>query len=75
MWMPMSWLLQHWVGIAHAVARTLLGTAAWFAWPSARFVAVPAVIVELSLLVIGVREARWRGLAGVPGGSGAPVPT
>lgn len=63
MWLPMSWFLRHWVGIAHAVARTLLVTAAWFLWPSARFVAVPAVIVVLYLLVIGVLEARWRGLA------------
>jgi hypothetical protein len=64
MWLPMSWFLRHCVGIAHAVARTLLVTAAWLLWPSARFVSVPAVIVVLYLLVIGVLEARWRGLAG-----------
>ena len=63
-WLRMSWFVRHCVGIAHAVARTLLVTAAWFLWPSARFVAVPAVIVVLYVLVIGVLEARWRGLAG-----------
>ncbi len=64
MWLPMSWLLQHWVGIAHAAARTVAVTAAWFLFPASRFVAIPVVIVALYLAVIAVLEARWRRLSG-----------
>jgi hypothetical protein len=30
MWLPFSWIIQHWVGMFHAFARTALVTIAWF---------------------------------------------
>jgi len=33
MWVPFSWIIEHWVGTFHAVARTVLVTAAWFLAP------------------------------------------
>ena len=62
MWLPLSWILQHWVGIFHGVARTVLVLGAWVAFPGRRFVVVPLVIVGLYAVTIVVLEQRWRGL-------------
>lgn len=63
MWIPFSALVQHWVGLFHGLVRTALVVAAWYAFPGARFVAVPAVIVAVylvTLVVLGRRAARLR---------------
>lgn len=60
MWLPLSWVLRHWVGAFHAVARTVLVTALWFALPGQRFVAIPFAIVAVYAVTIAVLEARWR---------------
>ncbi|MDX1442493.1 MAG: hypothetical protein R3270_01815 [Gammaproteobacteria bacterium] len=60
MWMPFSWIIQHWVGIFHAVTRTVLCVAAYYAFPEARFVAIPAVIVAIYAITILVLLRRRR---------------
>jgi hypothetical protein len=60
MWLPFSWIIGHWVGTFHALARTALVTAGWYLFPTLRFVAVPAVIVIIYVLTIIVLESRWR---------------
>lgn len=60
MWLPLGWIMQHWVGLAHGVARTVLLLAAWYRFPTQRFAALPFVIVGLYLLAIVVLELRWR---------------
>ena len=60
MWMPLSWIIEHWVGIFHATGRAALVVAAWYLFPEARFVAVPAVIIAVYVVTIVVLEARWR---------------
>jgi len=62
MWMPVSWIIEHWVGTFHACARTGLAVVAWYAFPETRFVAVPVVVVAVYLVTIAVLEARWRAL-------------
>ena len=62
MWLPTAWLIRHWIGAFHAIARTVLVLAAWLAWPEARFVAVPAVIVAIYAVTIVVLERRWKQL-------------
>ena len=52
MWVPFSWIVKHWVGVFHAIARTVLVLTAWIALPQQRFVAVPAVIVLIYLVSI-----------------------
>jgi hypothetical protein len=52
MWVPLSWILQHWVGLFHAITRTLLVTVAWFLFPDHRFVVIPALIVIVYLVSI-----------------------
>jgi hypothetical protein len=76
MWIPFSWIIQHWVGIFHTVTRTVLVTAAWYLAPHGRFVVIPAVIVGVYAVTIVILEQRWRAVgrgfaaaatAGVPG--------
>lgn len=62
MWLPAGWMMRHWIGAFHAIARTVLVLAAWLAWPEARFVAVPAAIVAVYAITILVLERRWRRL-------------
>lgn len=65
MWLPLSWIIQHWVGLFHGITRTLLVTFTWYLFPSARFVAVPLVIVVLYVITILILERRWRRMGGV----------
>ena len=60
MWIPISWIIQHWIGIAHSIARTLLIVGAWYAFPEQRFLAVSLVIIALYIFAIAVLEQRWR---------------
>ena len=62
MWLPFSWIIGHWVGTFHALARTALVTACWYLFPTLRFVVIPAVIVAIYAVTIIVLEARWRGI-------------
>ncbi|MCA1768004.1 MAG: hypothetical protein LC639_07345 [Idiomarina sp.] len=62
MWIPISWIIQHWIGIVHGVARTILVVAAWYVFPEHRFLAVSLVIVALYIFAIVVLEMRWRKL-------------
>lgn len=63
MWMPLSWIIRHGVGLFHAITRTVLVTAAWFLFPTQRFTVIPAVIVAVYVVTIVILERRWRALA------------
>lgn len=60
MWLPMTWLLGHWIGIAHGVGRTLIVLAIWYLMPDHRFTMIPFAIVAIYLVTIVVLEQRWR---------------
>jgi uncharacterized membrane protein YqjE len=60
MWVPLSWAIQHWIGLVHGITRTLVVLGIWYWLPHHRFVAIPAVIVVLYALAIVVLELRWR---------------
>jgi len=62
MWLPLSWILRHPVGLAHGIGRTVAVTAAWHLAPAHRMTLIPAVIVLGYLLTILVLERRWRAL-------------
>lgn len=62
MWIPFGWVIQHWSGIFHGVARTVLVLAAWYLFPEHRFVVIPAVIVALYLVTIAALVLRWRNI-------------
>jgi hypothetical protein len=60
MWIPFSWMLQHWVGLFHALSRTALIVVAHYAFPQLRFVVIPAIIVVIYLITIAILLKRPR---------------
>ena len=60
MWMPFSWIIQHWIGLFHTLSRTALVLGTWYALPAHRFVAIPLVIVAIYIVTIVILESRWR---------------
>lgn len=64
MWLPFGWMIQHWVGTFHAVTRTILCLAAWYAFPEQRFVAIPIVIVVVYLVTIAGLLSRRSDIRG-----------
>lgn len=64
MWLPLTWVIQHPVGLFHTAARTLGLVALQYAFPDDRFVALPLWIVAVYIVSIIWLEARWRRLGG-----------
>ena len=62
MWIPFSGLVGHWVGIFHAVTRTILVLFLWYAFPEFRFVAIPLAIVLIYLATIAILVKRYHSL-------------
>ncbi|MGH9863545.1 MAG: DUF7010 family protein [Candidatus Acidiferrales bacterium] len=58
MWIPFSWIIQHWIGLFHSITRTILIAAAWFLFPDHRFVVIPAIIVVVYLVSIVALATR-----------------
>jgi len=67
MWLPSAWLIGHWIGAFHAIARSLLILLAWFLAPDAGMVWVPAIVLVMYALTIFTLERRWAGLQPVSG--------
>lgn len=62
MWLPFSWIIQHWIGYFHGIVRTVLLVVAWYAWPEQRFVVLPWIIVGIYLITLAVLWQRQRHL-------------
>jgi hypothetical protein len=62
MWLPFSWIIRHWVGYLHGIARTIALVVAWYLWPDQRFVVLPAIIVAIYLFTLVVLARRPRRL-------------
>ncbi len=60
-WMILGWIIRHWIGSFHAIARTVLIVVAWFLFPEYRFVAIPGIIVVIYLISIFVLATRTIG--------------
>ena len=58
MWLPFSWIVNHWVGIFHAVLRTILVLILWFLFPELRFVVIPFAIVIIYIITILILQNR-----------------
>jgi hypothetical protein len=58
MWLPITWIIRHWIGIAHALARTIVVVALWYMFPEHRFTAIPLGIVALYICAIVVLVRR-----------------
>lgn len=60
MWLPFSWIIQHWIGTFHTVTRVIALVALWYLFPQHSFVIIPAAIVVIYVITIIVLEKRWR---------------
>ena len=60
MWLPLSWMIKHWIGIFHAIVRTTFIVIAWYLYPANRFTVIPLVIVAVYLFSIVVLERRFK---------------
>lgn len=59
MWLPFSWVIQHWVGTFHAISRTIIIVALWYLFPQHSFVVIPAAIIVIYAITIFTLEQRW----------------
>ena len=67
MWLPLSVLIQHWVGVFHAVVRTVLCTLAWIMYPEHSFVLQPVIVVAMYVVSIAALELRWKRMQAAQG--------
>jgi len=58
MWLPLTWIIDHWVGVFHAVIRTLVVLTLWYLLPDYRFVAIPFAIVIIYIISIAILMNR-----------------
>ncbi len=58
MWLPLTWIIDHWVGIFHAIARTIIVVILWYLLPQQRFVAIPFAIVIIYIITIAILMNR-----------------
>lgn len=58
MWLPFSWIIQHWVGIFHTLIRTMVVLALWYLLPEQRFVAIPFAIVGIYIVTLVILNSR-----------------
>jgi hypothetical protein len=58
MWLPFSWIIKHWVGIFHALIRTVIVLTLWYLLPEHRFIAIPFSIVLIYILTIIILAKR-----------------
>ncbi|WP_439153351.1 DUF7010 family protein [Winogradskyella sp.] len=58
MWLPFSWIINHWVGIFHTLTRTILVVGLWYLLPEHRFVVIPFAIVLVYIITILILTNR-----------------
>ena len=58
MWVPLTWIIDHWVGLFHSIVRTILVLILWYLFPSDRFVVIPIAIIIVYIVSIIVLKNR-----------------
>ena len=58
MWLPLSWIIDHWVGLFHSITRTILIVALWYLFPLQRFIVIPFAIVLIYIISIIILHKR-----------------
>lgn len=62
MWLPVSWIIKHWVGIFHTLTRTVSVLALWYLLPDYRFVAIPFAIVIIYIITLLILKNRKKAI-------------
>ncbi len=60
MWLPLSWIIDHWVGIFHTLIRTISVLSLWYLFPAHRFITIPLAIVVIYIATIFILKNRSR---------------
>lgn len=58
MWVPLTWIIDHWVGLFHSIVRTILVLILWYLFPSDRFVVIPIGIIIVYIISIIILKNR-----------------
>lgn len=58
MWLPFSWIIKHWIGIFHALTRTILVLILWYLLPEYRFIVIPFGIVLIYIITLIILTNR-----------------
>jgi len=58
MWVPLTWIIDHWVGLFHSIVRTVLILVLWYLFPSGRFIIIPIAIVIVYIVSILILKNR-----------------
>lgn len=62
MWLPLTWIIDHWVGVFHAITRTITVLTLWYLLPQHRFIAIPFAIVMVYVFTIAILMKRNSGI-------------
>ena len=60
MWLPLSWIIDHWIGLFHSIVRTISIVVLWYLFPAERFVSIPLAIVIIYIVSIIILKNRKR---------------
>ncbi|WP_428838879.1 hypothetical protein [Gelidibacter algens] len=58
MWLPVTWIIDHWVGLFHTLTRTFSVLTLWYVFPEDRFIYIPFAIVILYIVTIFILKNR-----------------
>ncbi len=58
MWVPLTWIIDHWVGLFHTITRTIAILVLWYLFPENRFVFIPIAIVIIYIISIIILKNR-----------------
>lgn len=58
MWLPLSWIIDHWIGLFHSIVRTISILVLWYLFPLDRFTSIPLAIVILYIVSIIILKNR-----------------
>ena len=58
MWVPLTWIIDHWVGLFQSIVRTILVLILWYLFPSDRFIAIPIAIIIVYIVSIIILKNR-----------------
>lgn len=60
MWVPFSWIIQHWIGIFHTMFRTATILIIWYVIPDYQYELISVGIVLTYIFTIYILERRYR---------------
>lgn len=60
MWLPISWTLEHNVGLIHTISRTVLCLVTWLIFPELSYVLIPFIIVAIYIISLYQLVNRYK---------------